>query len=95
MCWLFLILVVCVFVVVSAFCFLDGKMVNYGDDCSTVFASYAPGNDVDEALSSWKMDVQPWIEKEESSLFVIFGTSMMILHSTTLHTKTISKAEKV
>jgi hypothetical protein len=49
-------------------------MVNFGDDCSTILAFFAPGNDVDEALSSWIMDVRLWNEKK-GSLFVIFGTS--------------------
>jgi hypothetical protein len=55
-------------------------VLSFGDNYSTVLAFYVPLNDVDEALSSWKMDVQLWIEKKES-LFVIFGTSMMILHN--------------
>jgi hypothetical protein len=32
-------------------------MVNFGDDCSTILAFFAPVSDVDEALSSWKMEV--------------------------------------
>jgi hypothetical protein len=48
--------------------------VDFGDDCSTVLASIAPGKSVKDGSSSWKMDVQLWIEKKES-LFVIFGTS--------------------
>jgi hypothetical protein len=60
------------------FLFLFVTMVNFGDDCSTILAFFAPGNDVDEALSSWIMDVRLWNEKK-GSLFVIFGTAMMIL----------------
>jgi hypothetical protein len=33
------------------------KDVDFGDDCSTILAFFAPENDVDEALSSWKMEV--------------------------------------
>jgi hypothetical protein len=32
-------------------------MVNFGDCGRIVLAFFALGNDVDEALSSWKMDV--------------------------------------
>jgi hypothetical protein len=32
-------------------------MVNFGNNCSTVPAFFAPGNGVNEALSSWKMEV--------------------------------------
>jgi hypothetical protein len=85
--WSLLILDVCVCVCVCVFVaslfVLDGKMVDFGDDCSIILTSYAPGNYVDDALPSWKTDVQLWIEKKES-LLVIFGTSMMILHNTTL-----------
>jgi hypothetical protein len=67
-----------VFVAVSSFV-LFGKMVDFGDGCSRiVLASCAPGKSVDDALSSWKTDIQLWIEKKES-LFCDFGTSMMIL----------------
>ena len=31
--------------------FLDGKMVDFGDDCSIVLTFFAAVNDVDEALS--------------------------------------------
>jgi hypothetical protein len=53
---------------------LDGKMVNFNKPCSTVLTFFASGNDADEALSSWKMDILLWNEKI-GSLFVIFGTS--------------------
>jgi hypothetical protein len=53
-------------------------MVNFNKHYSAILAFFAPANDVDEALSSWKMDVLLWNEKK-GSLFVIFGTSMMIL----------------
>jgi hypothetical protein len=36
--------------------FDGGIMVDFGDDCSTIFAFFAPVNDADEALSSWKME---------------------------------------
>jgi hypothetical protein len=55
------------------------KMVDFGDNCSTVLAFFAPGNKVNEPLLSWKMDVQLWNEKKGTH-FVIFGTSKMILH---------------
>jgi hypothetical protein len=48
--------------------------VDFGDNCSTILAFFASGNDADEALSSWKMDFLLWNEKK-GSLFVIFGTS--------------------
>jgi hypothetical protein len=54
-------------------------MVNFGDNCSTVLAFFAPGIKVNDPLSSWKMDVQLWNEKKGTQ-FVIFGTSKMILH---------------
>jgi hypothetical protein len=31
--------------------------VDFGDDCSTILAFFSPLIDVDEALSSWKMEV--------------------------------------
>jgi hypothetical protein len=55
-------------------------MVNFGDCSHTVLAFFAPGKSVNEALSSLKMDVLLWNEKK-GSLFVIFGTSVMILHN--------------
>jgi hypothetical protein len=64
--------------VVFCFLLLDGKMVDFGDCSHTVLAFFAPGKSVNEALSSWKTDVQLWIEKKES-LFGDFGTSIMIL----------------
>jgi hypothetical protein len=39
------------------FLLLDGKMVDFGDCSRTVLAFFVTGNDVDEALSSWKMEV--------------------------------------
>jgi hypothetical protein len=59
MCWWLLILAVCVCVcvfVASPF-FEWQEDVDFGDECSTVLAFFAPGNDVNEALSSWKGDV--------------------------------------
>jgi hypothetical protein len=53
------------------FCLDDGGL-DFGDNCSIILTSYAPGNYVDDALSSWKTDVQLWIEKKES-LFVILA----------------------
>jgi hypothetical protein len=47
---------VCVFVAVSSFV-LDGKMVDFGDCSRTVLAFKPAVNDVDHALSSWKMEV--------------------------------------
>jgi hypothetical protein len=38
------------------FLLLDGTMVNFGDNCSTILAFFAPGNDVNDGSSSWKMD---------------------------------------
>jgi hypothetical protein len=73
----------CLCVCRVAFLFLDGKMVNFGDDCSTILAFFAPGNDVNDVSSLLKMDVSLW-NKEKASILVIFGTSMMILHNTTL-----------
>jgi hypothetical protein len=58
--------------------FLDGKMVDFGDCSCTVLTFFAPGKRVNEALSSWKTDVQLWIEKKGLFL-VIFGTAVMIL----------------
>jgi hypothetical protein len=55
-------------------------MVNFGDCSRTVPAFFAPGKSVNEALSSLKMGVLLWNEKK-GSLFVIFGTSVMILHN--------------
>jgi hypothetical protein len=54
------------------FCFLDGKMVDFGDCSRTVLAFYVPGNDADD-VASWKMDIPLWNTKK-ASLFVIFGT---------------------
>jgi hypothetical protein len=45
---------VCLF---PRFLFDGGIMVNFGDDCSTILAFFAPGNNVDDAFSSWKMEV--------------------------------------
>jgi hypothetical protein len=56
MCWTLLILVVCVFVAVSSFV-LFVTMVNFGDCSRTVLAFFAPGNDVNDVSSSWKMEV--------------------------------------
>jgi hypothetical protein len=53
-------------------------VLNFGDNCSIILTSYAPGNDVDDGYSSWKMDVQLWNERK-GSIFCDFGTSMMIL----------------
>jgi hypothetical protein len=69
---------VCVFVVVSAFLFLFVTMVNFGDCCCIILCFKPAENDVDEALSSLKMEVLLWNEKK-GFLFVIFGTSVMIL----------------
>jgi hypothetical protein len=66
------------FVCLSHHFFLDGKMVDFGDCSCTFLAFFAPGKSVNEALSSLKMDVLLWNEKK-GSLFVIFGTSVMIL----------------
>jgi hypothetical protein len=66
--WLF----VCVFVA-SLFC-LDGKMVDFGDDCCFILASFAPGIDVDGALSSWKR-VSRFETKRKHLFLVIFGTT--------------------
>jgi hypothetical protein len=52
--------------------------VDFGDNCSFMTRFKSPGNDADDAFSSWKMDVLLWNEKK-ASLFVVFGTSMMIL----------------
>jgi hypothetical protein len=60
------------------FLFLDGKMVDFGGCCCFITRFKSPENGVDDALSSWKMDIQLWIEKKES-LFGDFGTSVMIL----------------
>jgi hypothetical protein len=57
---------------------LDGKMVDFAGHFCIVLAFSALENDVDEALSSWKMDAWLW-NKEKASILVIFGTSMMIL----------------
>jgi hypothetical protein len=44
-------LFVCVFFV------LDDGGLDFGDCCSTVIAFFVTGNDVDDAFSSWKMEV--------------------------------------
>jgi hypothetical protein len=67
-------------------------MVNFGDCNHTVLAFFAPGKSVNEALSSLKMGVLLWNEKK-GSLFVIFGTSVMILHNRTLQ-RPFSKLKK-
>jgi hypothetical protein len=58
---------------------LHGEDVNFGDCCSIILCFKPAENNVDETLSSLKMDVLLWNEKR-GSLFVIFGTSKMILH---------------
>jgi hypothetical protein len=40
-----------------AFFVLDGEDVNFGECCCIILVFFALGNDVDEALSSWKMGV--------------------------------------
>jgi hypothetical protein len=67
----------CVCVCRLAFSLDDGGL-DFGDCCCFINNFKSPENGVDDALSSWKMDVQLWIEKKES-LFCDFGTSMMIL----------------
>jgi hypothetical protein len=52
--WLF----VCVFVAVSSFVlFLDGKMVDFGDNCYFINRFKPAVNDVDDVSSSWKRGV--------------------------------------
>jgi hypothetical protein len=80
MCWTLLILDVCLS---RRFFVLLVTIVNFGDNCSFINRFKSPENGVDDVSSSWKMDVQLLIEKSES-LFVNFGTSVMILHNTTL-----------
>jgi hypothetical protein len=51
------------------FCLDDGGL-DFGECCYFISRFKSPENGVDDALSSWKTDVQLWIEKKES-LFVI------------------------
>jgi hypothetical protein len=68
------------FVVVRVVFFLDGEDVNFGDCCCIILCFKPAENNVDETLSSLKVDVLLWNEKRGGSLFVIFCTSKMILH---------------
>jgi hypothetical protein len=58
-------------------------MVNFGDNCCFINRFKPAVYKVNDVSSSWKMDVLLWNEKK-GSLFMIFGTSMMILHNTAL-----------
>jgi hypothetical protein len=44
------------FVCLSSFLFFT-MVLNFGDNCSTVLAFFAPGDGVNDGSSSWKMDV--------------------------------------
>ena len=65
-------------IVLLLFLFLDGKMVDFGDYSRIITRFKSPENGVNYISSSLKMEVLLWNEKK-GSLFVIFGTSVMIL----------------
>jgi hypothetical protein len=72
-----LIFDICVFVPLL-FRFLFVTMVNFGDDCSTVLVFFVPGNDVNDVFFIME-NGRLALKQRERSLFVIFGTSVMIL----------------
>jgi hypothetical protein len=65
--------------VASPFLFFT-MVLNFGDNCSIILTSFAPGNEVDHALSSWQRDVLLWNERK-GSLFGDFRHIKMILHN--------------
>jgi hypothetical protein len=54
---------------------LDGKMVDFGDNCCFINGFKLAANDVDHALSSWKRVSRFETKRKHLFLVVIFGTS--------------------
>jgi hypothetical protein len=89
MCWTLLILGVCVSVG-HCFCLDDGGL-DFGECCCFILASYAPGNDADDAFSSWKMDVLFGMKRKHLFLVILHISDDFAILNTT---KTIFKDEK-